>query len=159
MRIGIGYDIHRLVEERTLYLGGVEIPYVKGLLGYSDGDVVLHAIADAILGALGMGDIGEHFPNTDPKYKGIPSGEILKEVARMASQKNYRVRNVDTVIIAEEPRVSPFKAKMIERIALILGAQKDEVNIKATTNEAVGSLGRGEAIAAYAVATLEEVKR
>ena len=156
MRVGIGYDIHRLVEERKLFLGGVEIPYVKGLIGYSDGDVVLHAIADAILGALSLGDIGEHFPSTDPQYKDIPSREILKKVLHMASGKKYAVRNVDTVIIAEEPKIFPFKGKMLETLEEILELKREMINIKATTNEGVGSLGRGDAIAAYAVVMLEE---
>jgi len=155
MRIGIGYDIHRLVEERKLFLGGVEIPYVKGLIGYSDGDVVLHAIADALLGALSLGDIGEYFPNSDPNYKDIASSQILKKVAGLVAGKKYIVNNVDTAIIAEEPKIYPFKNKMVERIANILGVDKSRINIKATTNEGVGAIGRGDAIAAYAVATLE----
>ena len=158
MRVGIGYDIHRLVDGRKLFLGGVEIPYVKGLLGYSDGDVVLHAIADAMLGALSLGDIGQHFPNTDPQYKDIPSGEILKKVAGLISAKKFAIINIDTVILAEEPKVYPFKDNMVEALAGILGIKKDRLNIKATTNEGVGSIGRGEAIAAYAVVTLEEKK-
>lgn len=159
VRIGIGYDIHRLVEDRPLFLGGVDIPYVKGLIGHSDADVLLHAIADALLGALSMGDIGEHFPNTDPDYKDIQSKEILKKVAKMAASKNYVVNNVDTVIIAEEPKIYPFKDKMVEVIAEILGVDKSRINIKATTNEGVGSIGKGGAIAAYAVATLEKEVR
>jgi len=154
-RVGIGYDIHRLVEDRKLFLCGVEIPYIKGLLGYSDGDVVLHAIADAILGALALGDIGQHFPNTDPQYKDIASGEIVKKVIRMASGKKFAVKNVDTVILAEEPKVFPFKDKMLENLEGILGIGRDRINIKATTNESVGSIGRGDAIAAYAVVMLE----
>ncbi len=158
MRIGIGYDIHRLVEERKLFLAGVEIPYVKGLIGYSDGDVVLHAIADAMLGALALGDIGQHFPNTDPQYKDIPSGQILKKVADLVASKKYVVKNIDTVILAEEPKVHPFREKMIDALAAILEMKRDRINIKATTNESVGSIGRGEAIAAYAVVMLEEKK-
>jgi 2-C-methyl-D-erythritol 2,4-cyclodiphosphate synthase len=158
MRIGIGYDIHRLVEERKLFLGGIEIPYVKGLIGYSDGDVLLHAIADALLGAISMGDIGEHFPNSDPNYKDIASKEILKKVMEMVSLKNYIVNNVDTMLIAEEPKIYPFKERMTETIAAILRIDRARVNIKATTNEGVGSIGRGDAIAAYAVASLEEKK-
>ena len=158
MRVGIGYDIHRLVEERKLYLGGIEIPYVKGLIGYSDGDVVLHAISDAILGALSLGDIGGHFPNTDPQYKDIRSKEILKKVLAMVTERNFTVNNVDTTISAEEPKLFPFKEKMAATVADILGIQKDKVNIKATTNEGVGAIGRGDAIAAYAVVTLEEKK-
>lgn len=156
MRTGIGYDIHRLIEDRKLFLGGIEIPYVKGLLGYSDGDVLLHAISDAILGAVSLGDIGEHFPNTDVRYKGIRSTELLKKVLVMAGSKNFKINNVDTVVIAEEPKLFPFKESMIESISAILGIEKTRINIKATTNEGVGALGKGDAIAAYAVVTLEE---
>lgn len=156
MRIGVGYDIHRLVEDRKLMLGGVEIPYMKGLLGYSDGDVLIHAISDAILGALSLGDIGQHFPNTNPKYKDIASSEIMKEVVNMMRSKKFSVNNVDSVIIAEEPKVHPFKDKMLEKLSSILGIEKGMINIKATSNEGVGSLGRGDAIAAYAVVTLVE---
>jgi 2-C-methyl-D-erythritol 2,4-cyclodiphosphate synthase len=156
MRIGIGYDIHRLVEERKLFLGGVEVPYVKGLLGHSDGDVILHAIADALLGAIAMGDIGQHFPNTDPDYKGIASSQIVKKVMQLVAEKKYRVNNVDTVVIAEEPKIMPFKDRMADSIAGALGIDRANVNIKATTNEGVGAMGRSEAIAAYAVVTLVE---
>lgn len=156
MKVGIGYDIHRLIEDRPLFLGGVEIPYVKGLLGYSDGDTVLHAIADAILGAIAMGDIGELFPNSDPRFKGISSLKILGKAADLARSKGYVVGNVDTVILAEEPKIYPFKSRMVEAISGTLGIDKANVNIKATTNEGVGSIGKGEAIAAYAVVTLEE---
>jgi len=156
MKMGIGYDIHRLVEERKLFLGGVEIPYVKGLLGYSDGDVVIHAIADAMLGCLGLGDIGMHFPDTDPRYAGISSKEILKKVAGLMADKKAYINNIDTVIIAEEPKISSFREMMIETLAGILGVDKARINIKATTNEGVGSLGKGDAIAAYAAVTLEE---
>ena len=158
MKIGIGYDIHRLVEERKLFLGGVEVPYVKGLLGHSDGDVLMHAIADALLGAVAMGDIGRHFPNTDPNYKGIAGTEIIKRVMQLVSEKKYKVNNVDTVVIAEEPKIAPFKDKMVASIAGALGVDRSNVNIKATTNEGVGAMGRGEAIAAYAVVTIVEVK-
>ncbi len=156
MRVGIGYDIHRLVEERKLFLGGVEIPYIKGLLGYSDGDVLLHAISDAILGGMGLGDIGLHFPNTDPQYKDISSLELLKKVAAIAAAKKVSINNIDTVVLAEEPKIYPFREKMVDAIAGALGIKRDRINIKATTNEGVGSLGKGEAIAAHAVVTLEE---
>lgn len=158
MKIGIGYDIHRLVEERKLFLGGVEIPYIKGLIGYSDGDVVLHAIADAILGAMAIGDIGHHFPDTDPAYKDIPSKEILVKVALLVSENKFTVNNIDATVIAEEPKIYPFRDKIIEAISGMLGIDKKRVNIKATTNEGVGSIGKGDAIAAYAVATLDELK-
>ena len=155
MRIGIGYDIHRLVEERKLFLGGIEIPYVKGLISYTDGDVVLHAIADAILGALALGDIGQHFPDSDPSYQNMPSGDILQRVASLLAERNFVIGNIDTAIIAEEPKIHPFKDKMVENIANILGIDRSKVNVKATTNEGVGSIGKGDAIAAYAVVTLE----
>ncbi len=156
MRVGIGYDIHRLVEDRKLFLCGIEIPYVKGLIGYSDGDVALHAVSDAILGALSTGDIGQHFPNTDPKYKGIASSEILKKVLEMASKKDYTISNIDTMIIAEEPKIYPFREDMVAALARLLNIGKDKISVKATTNEGVGAIGRGDAIAAYAVVMLEE---
>ncbi len=156
MRVGIGYDIHRLVEDRPLILGGVEIPFFKGLLGYSDGDVVMHAVSDAMLGALSLGDIGTHFSNTDPEYKDISSGKILRAVAAMIAEKNYAVNNVDTMILAEEPKIYPFRDKMADSLAGALGIPKERINIKATTNEGVGSIGKGDAIAAFAVVTLEE---
>ncbi len=156
MRIGIGYDIHRLVEERKLVLGGVEIPYVKGLLGYSDGDVLLHAIVDAILGAMSLGDIGQHFPNTDEQYKDIPSRELIKRVIGIMREKKFVLKNVDTVIMAEEPKVYPFKEKMLDELSSMLGIERNSINVKATTNEGVGSIGRGDAIAAHAVVLLEE---
>jgi 2-C-methyl-D-erythritol 2,4-cyclodiphosphate synthase len=156
MKIGIGYDVHRLVEDRRLVLCGVEIPYIKGLLGYSDGDVALHAISDAILGCLSLGDIGQHFPNTDPLYKDIDSKEILKKVKGMVDSKNFVIGNIDTVILAEEPKIYPFREKMVNEISRVLEISKDRINIKATTNEGVGSIGKGDAIAAYAVVTLEE---
>ena len=155
MRIGIGYDIHRLVDERKLFLGGIEIPYVKGLVSHTDGDVVLHAIADAILGALALGDIGQHFPDSDPSYHNMSSGAILQRVALILAERNFVIGNIDTSIIAEEPKIHPFKEKMVEKIANILGVDRSKINVKATTNEGVGSIGRGDAIAAYAVAILE----
>ena len=155
MKIGIGYDIHRLVEERKLFLGGIEIPYIKGLIGYSDGDVVLHAIADAMLGAISAGDIGQHFPNTEEQYKDIESSRILKKVMEMVSKKGYAIGNIDTMILAEEPKIFPFRDGMISTIAEILSIDKNKINIKATTNEGVGSIGRGDAIAAYAVVILD----
>lgn len=158
MRVGIGYDIHRLEEGKKLFLGGVEIPYIKGLISYTDGDVVLHAISDAILGALSLGDIGEHFPNTDPQYKDVSSKIILRKVIDIISEKKYFINNIDTVILAEEPKILPFKENMIEALTGITGLKKENINIKATTNEGVGSIGRGEAIAAYAIVTLEKIK-
>ena len=156
IRVGIGYDIHRLVEEKKLFLGGVEIPYIKGLLGYSDGDVVIHAIADAMLGALAMGDIGQLFPNTDPQYKDISSVKLIKRVLMLVKEKNYFVNNVDTMVLAEEPKIFPFREDMIAVLSEALGVTKDRVSVKATTSEGVGPIGKGEAISAYAVVTLEE---
>ncbi len=158
MRIGLGYDIHRLVEGRKLFLGGVEIPYIKGLEGYSDADVLLHAICDAILGAMGKDDIGIHFPNDDPKFKGISSLELLHKVAVLAEASGFKIINVDSTLILEEPKILPFKARMKKTLASVLGIDEDRLNIKATTQEGVGAIGRGEAIAAYAVASVEEIK-
>jgi len=149
-RIGIGYDIHRLVEARPLFLGGVEIPYIKGLLGHSDGDVLLHAVCDALLGAVAEGDIGEHFPDTDPEYHNISSIELLKKVVDLVRDKGYQIIHVDSVVIAQEPVLSPFKTKIQEKIAQILKVSEFCVNIKAKTNEGLGEIGRKEAIASYA---------
>ncbi len=157
MRVGIGYDIHRLMEGRPLILGGVEIPYIKGLVGYSDADVLLHAVSDAILGAASLGDIGMHFPDTEPRYKGASSAGLLEKVNDLIRQKGYRVNNVDVVLIAEEPKIGAFRAKISEKISDILRIDESRINIKATTNEGVGSIGRGEAIASYAVVILEEI--
>ena len=158
MRIGLGYDIHRLIEGRKLFLGGVEIPYIKGLDGYSDADVLLHAICDAILGAMGKDDIGIHFPNDDPTLKGISSLELLHKVSVLAEKSGFRVINIDSTLILEEPKLLPFKAKMKKMIASVLNIDEGRINIKATTQEGVGAIGRGEAIAAYAVASVEEIK-
>ncbi len=154
-KIGIGYDIHRLVEGRKLFIGGVQIPYIKGRLGHSDGDALLHAICDALLGAAGGCDIGEHFPDTDPKYVGVSSLELLKKVADLLKQKNFQISNIDTVIIASEPNISPFKGQMKKKIAQALNIKEDSVNIKAKTNDNIGEIGKKEAIASYAVALLE----
>jgi len=154
MRVGIGYDIHRFVEGRPLMLGGVEIPHVKGLQGHSDGDALLHAICDAILGAAGMDDIGHQFPVNDDKYLNISSVKLLKEVSEKAKKKGFRVEYVDSVIILEEPKIAPFKDNMRKEISIALGVSIDCVNVKATTQEGVGAIGRGEALAAYAVACL-----
>ncbi len=158
MRVGLGYDIHRLIEGRKLILGGVEIPYIKGLDGYSDADVLLHAICDAVLGAIGKGDIGVHFPNTDPAFKDISSAELLNKVNAVVKADGFRIKNIDSTLILEEPQLEPFKNKMKRIIAHSLGVSEDMINIKATTQEGVGSLGRGEAIAAYAIVALEEAK-
>jgi 2-C-methyl-D-erythritol 2,4-cyclodiphosphate synthase len=153
-RVGIGYDIHRLIEGRKLFIGGVEIPYIKGLLGHSDGDVLIHAICDAILGALAEGDIGQHFPDTDPKYHNIYSIEILKIVNSLVENKGFVISNIDSVVIAQEPRLLPFKKQMQEIIAKALKIKEDSVNIKAKTNEGIGEIGQIEAIASYAVVSI-----
>ncbi len=154
-RIGIGYDIHKLIEGRKLMLGGVHIPYEKGLLGHSDGDALLHAIADAMLGAMARGDIGSHFPDTDPKFKGYDSAKILGSVSKMVSDAGYRIVNVDANVILQRPKLAPHIKKMCERVAGILGAELGCVSIKARSNEEMDSVGRGEAIAVQAVVLLE----
>jgi 2-C-methyl-D-erythritol 2,4-cyclodiphosphate synthase len=151
---GIGYDIHQLIAGRKLILGGVEIPYIKGLYGHSDADVLIHAICDAILGALGKGDIGEHFPNTDEQYHNISSLELLKQVHNLAKKESYSINNIDTVVIADNPIISPFKSQMVSVIAKTLDLETSDVNIKATTQEGLGFPGGKEAIAAYAVVSL-----
>lgn len=156
MRVGIGYDIHQFAEGRKLVLGGVEIPYIKGLEGHSDADVLLHAVCDALLGAAGESDIGKHFPNNDVTYKDISSIELLKEVNRIISSRKFSVNNIDSVILAEEPRIEPFREKMILNIASALNIDKSRINIKATTVERLGAIGRLEGISSYAVASLEE---
>ena len=154
-RVGIGYDIHRLVENRRLLIGGVEIPYIKGLLGHSDGDALLHAVCDAILGAAAEKDIGEHFPDTDSAYQGIDSSKLLSSVVSLMIKKGYRIINIDTVVIAEAPVLIPFKKKIQQHIAQITGLPETAVSVKAKTNEGIGGIGRKEAIAAYAVVSLE----
>lgn len=155
-RIGIGYDIHRLVAGRKLFIGGIEVPYAKGLVGHSDGDVLLHAICDALLGAIGVGDIGEHFPDTDPRYRDIASIELLKSAYAQLTSRDMVVSNIDTVIIAQEPKLTPFKKPVRERIAGVLGISAERISIKAKTNEGIGQVGRSEAIAAYAVVLVNE---
>lgn len=155
-RIGIGYDIHRLVEGRDLFIGAVPIPYIKGLLGHSDGDVLLHAICDALLGAAGKSDIGELFPDTDPKYEGISSAELLKTVLDLLKKNNFQIVNIDTVIIAEEPIFAPFKNKIRQSVAGILKIEEGCINIKAKTNEGLDQIGEKQAIATYAVAMLSK---
>jgi 2-C-methyl-D-erythritol 2,4-cyclodiphosphate synthase len=155
MRIGHGYDVHRLVEGRKLIMGGVDIPWEKGLLGHSDADVLLHAIADAILGAIAEGDIGRHFPDTDPRYKGADSLKLLEHVGRLAKAKGYRLGNLDATIVAQRPKMAPHITQMRENIASALNCAEDQVNVKATTTEELGFCGRGEGIAAHAVALME----
>lgn len=155
MRIGHGYDVHRLVEGRRLIIGGVDIPYEKGLLGHSDADVLLHAISDAILGAIAEGDIGRHFPDTDPCYKGADSLKLLSHVMALADGKGYRVGNVDATIIAQRPKMAPHIPQMRDNIANALNCEADRINVKATTTEELGFPGRGEGIASHAVALME----
>ncbi|MFZ2160749.1 MAG: 2-C-methyl-D-erythritol 2,4-cyclodiphosphate synthase [Sideroxyarcus sp.] len=154
MRIGSGFDVHQLVEGRKLIIGGVDIPYEKGLLGHSDADVLLHAICDAILGAAALGDIGKHFADTDAKYKDIDSRILLRDVARKVESAGYRVGNVDATIIAQAPKMAPHIPRMVANIAADLGVALSSVNVKATTTEHLGYTGRGEGIAAQAVALL-----
>jgi len=154
IRIGIGYDIHRLVPGRKLFLGGIRIPFKYGLLGHSDGDVLLHALCDAILGALGQGDIGEHFPDNDPKYKDISSLKLLKQVVGLLDRRNFRVVNLDTIVITEEPKLLPYKARILKGIARVLKVKESYLNIKAKTNEGLGAIGKKQAIACYAAATI-----
>jgi 2-C-methyl-D-erythritol 2,4-cyclodiphosphate synthase len=154
-RCGIGYDAHRLVSGRKLILGGVTIPHPRGLEGHSDADVLSHAVADAVLGALGAGDIGKHFPNTEESIRGISSIEILRHAATIAAQKNARVVNVDATVLAEAPKISPHIAAMQEKIADALGVKANAISIKATTNEGLGAIGRSEGMAAIAVASVE----
>lgn len=159
MRIGSGYDVHKLVEDRELILGGVKIPYEKGLLGHSDADVLLHAIADALLGAAALGDIGRHFPDSDPKYKGADSRKLLFQVLHLILVKGYCIMNVDATIIAQKPKMAPYIEQMRENIAETLQIDVDQVNVKATTEEGLGFTGAGLGIAASAVCLLEEMKK
>ena len=155
MKIGIGYDIHRLMEGRKLVLGGVEIPYIKGLVGHSDADVLLHAISDAMLGAANLGDIGTHFPDTDSRFKNASSAGLLEKVDNLVKKNGYKIGNIDVVVMAEEPKIGPFVAGMKKEISGILKITEKEISIKATTNEGVGSIGRGEAIATLAIVMLK----
>ncbi len=157
MRIGHGYDVHRLVEGRKLIIGGVGIPWKMGLLGHSDADVLLHAIADAILGAIGEGDIGRHFPDTDPAYKGADSLKLLAQVMELAAGEGYRLGNLDATIIAQQPKMAPHIQSMRENIAKVLHADVSQVNVKATTEEGLGFSGAGEGIAAHAVLLMEKI--
>jgi 2-C-methyl-D-erythritol 2,4-cyclodiphosphate synthase len=156
IRVGQGFDVHQLVEGRPCIIGGVNIPHPTGLLGHSDADVLLHAICDALLGAAAMGDIGQHFPDSDARYKGINSRELLRHVARLVAEKGWVVGNIDATIIAEAPRMSPHVAKMAANIAEDVGINVRAVNVKATTTEKLGFTGRGEGIAAQAICLLQE---
>ena len=157
MRVGVGFDVHRLVDGRKLILGGVEIPYKKGLLGHSDADVLLDAISDAILGAMSEDDIGVHFPDTDVGIKGIDSTVILARVAELAAEKGYRIVNVDSVLIAQKPKVAPYRTAMKEKIARILSIEPEMIGIKGKTTEGLGLTGHGEGIAAHAVVLIEKL--
>ena len=153
-KIGLGYDIHRLIEGRPLFLGAVEIPYIKGLLGHSDGDALIHAICDALLGALALGDIGEHFPDTDPKYQGIASSRLLDMVNGLVNKSGYKINNLDLIVIAQAPALTPFKKQIKQKLCALLNIAEDSVNIKAKTNEGLDAVGNNEAIACYAMVSL-----
>ncbi|MBP1743512.1 MAG: 2-C-methyl-D-erythritol 2,4-cyclodiphosphate synthase [Firmicutes bacterium] len=157
MRIGIGYDVHKLVEDRALILGGENIPYERGLLGHSDADVLIHAIMDALLGAAALGDIGKHFPDSDKRYSGISSILLLKNVGGLLESKNYRVVNIDSVIIAQKPKMAPFIQQMRLNIAEALNLEVDQVSVKATTEEGLGFTGRSEGISSQSVCLLEKI--
>ncbi|MEW6686914.1 MAG: 2-C-methyl-D-erythritol 2,4-cyclodiphosphate synthase [Candidatus Edwardsbacteria bacterium] len=155
MRVGLGYDAHRLVEGRELFLGGIKIPFEKGLLGHSDADVLIHAIADAILGAMAAGDLGHHFPDAEPELMGISSCTILERVRNLLEKTGGKLINIDAVVIAEQPKISPFVWEMREKLASILKTPSERISIKAKTNEGMGFTGRGEGITAYAVVLIE----
>lgn len=157
MRIGQGYDVHKLAEGRDLILGGVHVPYEKGLLGHSDADVLVHAVMDALLGAAALGDIGEHFPDTDPVYKGVSSIELLKHVGKLLEENNYIIENIDATIIAQRPKLATYRPQMAENIASVLGLSKAQVSVKATTEEGLGFTGSGEGIASHAITLLTTV--
>ena len=157
MRVGLGYDVHKLVEGRDLIIGGVHIPYEKGLLGHSDADVLLHAISDALLGAAALGDIGKHFPDTDPKYKGADSLKLLEHVGKLLEENLYIIENIDATIIAQRPKMAPHIPQMRENIAKVLGLEVDQVNVKATTEEGLGFTGSGEGISSQAICAIEKI--
>ena len=157
MRVGLGYDVHKLVEDRELILGGVTIPYEKGLLGHSDADVLVHAIMDALVGAAALGDIGKHFPDTDPKYKGISSIKLLEHVGKLLDEHMYVIENIDATIIAQRPKMAPYIQEMRKNIAETLGLELDQINIKATTEEGLGFTGTGEGISSQAICAIEKI--
>lgn len=157
MRIGHGYDVHKLVDNRKLVLGGVEIPFQKGLLGHSDADVLLHAVSDALLGAVALGDIGKHFPDTDPRYKGADSLELLRSVVQLVKDSGYRVENVDATVLAQRPKLAEYIPGMRANIADALGVGIDRISVKATTEEGLGFTGEGMGIAAHAVCLVEKI--
>ena len=157
MRVGMGYDVHKLVEDRKLILGGVEVPYEKGLLGHSDADVLLHAMMDALLGAAALGDIGKHFPDTDPAYKGASSLELLKHVKKLIEDKLYVIENIDATIIAQRPKLASYIPQMVKNIAEALQIEEDRVNVKATTEEGLGFTGDGSGISSQAICMIESM--
>lgn len=154
LRIGFGYDIHKLIKGKPLFLGGIKIPYSKGLLAHSDGDVLIHSICDSILGAAGLGDIGKHFPNTAQKYKNISSLVLLEKTFVLLKKSGYKIINIDTMLVAKEPKISPYVEKMKKTVSKIIGTKN--ISIKATTNEGIGELGKGNAICSYAVCLIEK---
>ncbi|MCM1225823.1 MAG: 2-C-methyl-D-erythritol 2,4-cyclodiphosphate synthase [Clostridium sp.] len=157
MRIGHGYDVHRMTENRKLILGGVDIPYEKGLLGHSDADVLVHAVMDSILGALALGDIGKHFPDTDPEYSGADSIELLKHVCALAKERGYKIGNLDATVIAQAPKLSPYITQMKENIADACQCGSGQINVKATTEEKLGFTGNGSGISAHCVVLMQEI--
>lgn len=159
MRIGMGYDVHKLVNNRDLILGGVTIPYNKGLLGHSDADVLLHAIMDSLLGAAALGDIGKHFPDTDPKYSGISSILLLKEVNALLIKNNFKINNIDATVIAQAPKLAPYIDEIRQNIATSLNINIDQINIKATTEEGLGFTGNGEGISSHSICLIREITK
>lgn len=155
MRIGMGYDVHKLVDDRKLILGGVEIPYEKGLLGHSDADVLLHAIMDALLGAAALGDIGKHFPDTDPQYKGISSIKLLEHVGKLLEDNHFEIENIDSTIICQKPKLAPYRDEMVRNIAMALNISENQVGVKATTEEGLGFTGEGLGISSHAIVLLK----
>lgn len=155
-RIGNGYDVHKMVEGRKLILGGMEIPYEKGLLGHSDADVLIHAIMDAMLGALALGDIGKHFPDTDEKYRGISSIKLLEHVYKLISEKNYEIVNIDSIVVMQAPKIKNYISEMQKNIAEILNTNLENISVKATTEEKLGFTGNGEGVKSYAVALIKK---
>lgn len=156
MRIGLGYDVHKLVPDRKLWLGGIEVPHSKGLLGHSDADVLIHAICDALLGAAALGDIGKHFPDKDPQYKGIDSKILLRKCGELLAQQGYHIANIDSIVVAQQPKIGPFIPQMRETLAKTLNIKVGQISVKATTTEWLGFEGREEGISAHAVALIEE---
>jgi len=154
IRVGFGYDVHKMIINRKLILGGVEIPFIKGLLGHSDADVLCHAISDALLGAAALGDIGKHFPDTDPRFKDISSIVLLRHVGGLVRSNNYEIVNIDSTILLQQPKVAPYVKRMRDNIALSLGLLLNQVSVKATTNEELGFIGMGEGAAAYSVVSI-----